>query len=83
MSAQAGIAVSEAKDVLVAPRRAVRTIGGQTTVDKVDSGGQVQGVPVQVGRTFGSTVELLGGLQEGDVVAVYEGGTTAAANKQP
>jgi HlyD family secretion protein len=70
MTAEASIAVAEARDVLVAPRRAVRTVGGQTMVDKL-AGGQVEGVAVQVGRTFGSNVELLNGLQEGDVVAVY------------
>jgi multidrug efflux pump subunit AcrA (membrane-fusion protein) len=78
MTAQASFAVAEAKNVLVAPRRAIRNISGQTMVDKVDNGGQVLGVPVQIGRTFGSNLELLNGVQEGDVVAVYEG-TTAGA----
>jgi HlyD family secretion protein len=81
MTAQASIAVSEAKDVLVAPRRAIRTTGGQTTVDKLGSSGQVVGVPVQVGRTFGANVELLNGLQEGDVIAVYEPGLAAPTSK--
>jgi HlyD family secretion protein len=81
MTAQASMAIAEAKDVLVSPRRAIRTISGQTTVDKLSSGGQVQAVPVQIGRTFGSNVELVSGLQEGDVVAVYEAGITAAPNK--
>jgi multidrug efflux pump subunit AcrA (membrane-fusion protein) len=81
MTAQASFAVAEAKNVLVAPRRSIRTISGQTMVDKVDNGGQVQGVPVQVGRTFGSNLELLNGVQEGDVIAVYDG--TTAGVKQP
>ena len=78
MSAQASIPLAEAKDVLVAPRRAIRTVGGQTVVDKLAGDGQVQDVPVKVGRTFGTQVELLDGLKEGDVVAVYEGITAGA-----
>jgi hypothetical protein len=75
------MAIAEAKDVLVSPRRAIRTISGQTMVDKLSGGGQVQAVPVQIGRTFGLNVELVSGLQEGDVVAVYEAGITAAPIK--
>lgn len=82
MTAQASLALTEAKDVLVAPRTAIRTAGGQTLVDKLDTSNHVQGVPVQVGRTFGNNVELLGGVQEGDVLAVYNG-VTAAAPKLP
>jgi multidrug efflux pump subunit AcrA (membrane-fusion protein) len=81
MTAQASIAVAEAVDVLVAPRRAIRSVGGQTLVDKFDANGQVQAVPVQVGRTFGTSVELLNGVQTGDVVALYEGVT--ASPRQP
>jgi multidrug efflux pump subunit AcrA (membrane-fusion protein) len=81
MTAQATLSVAEAKDVLVAPRRAVRTVGGQTLVDKLGSDGQVQAVPVQVGRSYGLNVELLGGVQEGDVVAIYDPITASA--KQP
>jgi hypothetical protein len=50
-------------------------------VDKLGSSGQVVGVPVQVGRTFGANVELLNGLQEGDVIAVYEPGLAAPTSK--
>jgi multidrug efflux pump subunit AcrA (membrane-fusion protein) len=80
MTAQASVPVAEAKDVLVAPRRAVRTFSGGTLVDKLDADGQVQTVPVQLGRTFGANVELLGGVQEGDVVAVYEGVNAPSGN---
>ncbi|MDQ6670029.1 MAG: efflux RND transporter periplasmic adaptor subunit [Chloroflexota bacterium] len=81
MTAQASLSVAQATDVLVAPRRAIRTVAGQTLMDKLGPDGDLQAVPVQVGRGFGGNVELLGGLQEGDVVAIYDGVT--AATKQP
>jgi len=81
MTAQASMAVSEARDILVAPRRSVRTVGEQTVMDKIGADGQVHEVPVTIGRTFGTQVEVVGGVQEGDVVAVYEG--VAATLKQP
>ena len=39
---------------------------------------EAKGHKIVVGRTFGSQVELLDGLHEGDVVAVYEGLTAGA-----
>jgi multidrug efflux pump subunit AcrA (membrane-fusion protein) len=84
MTAQASLSVPQATDVLVAPRRAIRTVGGQTLLDKIGPDGQVQAVPVQVGRTSGANVELLSGVQEGDTVAIYDAAvTTASAPNQP
>jgi HlyD family secretion protein len=80
MTAQASLAVSEATDVLVAPRRAIRTSEGRTVVDKILPNGQVQDVGVTVGRTYGSDVEVIAGVHEGDVLAVYEGGLSATVN---
>ena len=77
MSAQASLPVMEAKDILAAPRGAIHTVSGQTMVDKVDGNNQVQSVPVQVGRTVGNNVELVAGVQEGDILAVYDGVTAA------
>ena len=83
MTAQASVTTDEAKNVLVAPSRAIRTVNGQTLMSKIGSDGQVQDTPVQVGRTYGTNVEVLGGVGEGDVVAVFDGTTprevTAAA----
>ncbi|MBV9134622.1 MAG: HlyD family efflux transporter periplasmic adaptor subunit [Chloroflexi bacterium] len=83
MTAQASVTTDEAKNVLVAPSRAIRTVNGQTLMSKIGSDGQVQDTPVQVGRTYGTNVEVLGGVGEGDVVAIFDGTTprevTAAA----
>jgi len=83
MTAQASVTTDEAKNVLVAPSRAIRTVNGQTLMSKIGSDGQVQDTPVQVGRTYGTSVEVLGGVGEGDVVAIFDGTTprevTAAA----
>jgi len=81
MTAQASFSMAQATDILVAPRRAIRTVAGQTLLDKVGPDGQVQSVPVQVGRTVGANVELLGGVREGEVVAIYD--PVTAAPKQP
>jgi multidrug efflux pump subunit AcrA (membrane-fusion protein) len=79
MTSQASVVVSEAKDVLVAPSRAIRSVGGQTLMTRLTGDGQMQDTPIQVGRTFGSNVELVGGVKEGDVVAVFDGSLAANA----
>lgn len=83
MTAEASFSVPQATDVLAAPRRAVRTVGGQTLLDKVAADGHVQAVPVRVGRSSGANVELLSGVQEGDVVAIYDAAVSAVAPAQP
>ena len=70
MTAQVSVSVVEAQDVLIAPREAVRTVDGQQVVSKVD-GDQVRDVTVQTGRTYGSRIELVHGVQEGDILAVF------------
>jgi HlyD family secretion protein len=82
MTAQASLSLAEARNVLTAPRRAIRSVSGQTVVDRVDADGQVQSAPVKVGRTYGANVEILEGVQEGDVVAVYEGVVTTSNIRQ-
>jgi len=67
-----GSASPGADQPLVAPRTAVRSVSGQSTVTKVDQSGQWQDVPVQLGRTSGGRVELLGGLQEGDKIVLFD-----------
>jgi membrane fusion protein (multidrug efflux system) len=70
MSAAVSVPVRNAPDVLYVPTSAIRTIGGQSLVTRVDSGGLVEETRVQLGETFGSNVEVLSGLSDGDVVAV-------------
>jgi macrolide-specific efflux system membrane fusion protein len=53
---------------LIAPRAAIQTVGGQSSVIRVDPGGQLENVPVQIGRSAGGSVELLGGVQDGDKI---------------
>jgi hypothetical protein len=70
MSAQVGITIGEAQDVLMAPRETVRTVNGQQLVSRID-GDKITDVVVQVGRTYGSQVELVDGVKEGDVLGVF------------
>jgi multidrug efflux pump subunit AcrA (membrane-fusion protein) len=65
MTAQVSLTDSDAA-TLIAPRAAVRTVGGQSTVTRIDPSGQTQSVQVQLGKSGGGNVELLGGVQEGD-----------------
>jgi multidrug efflux pump subunit AcrA (membrane-fusion protein) len=53
---------------LIAPRAAVQTSGGQSTVTKVDPNGDLENIQVQLGRSSGGNVELLGGVKEGDKI---------------
>ena len=52
MTAQVSLSNSDAA-TLIAPRAAVQTVAGQTSVTKVDAGGQLENVPVQLGRSAG------------------------------
>jgi multidrug efflux pump subunit AcrA (membrane-fusion protein) len=65
MTAQVNLS-SGGDTTLIAPRVAVQTVGGQSTVTKVDPNGQLENISVQIGRSAGGNVELLGGVQEGD-----------------
>ena len=69
MSAQADISTRQTDPVLIAPAAGVAEKDGETVVYKVVD--DVTAVtPVRPGRRMGSVVEILDGLQEGDVVAV-------------
>ena len=78
MSADITVSRGDASPALVVPRTALRSAGGRTVVTTIDGGGQPHDTPVQVGRTLGSGVEVLSGVNEGDTVAVYEPTTVAA-----
>ncbi len=76
MNADAEIGVMSVKDVLTLPTSAVKTAGtGTGTVTILDAGKPVSW-DVQVGATDGSKYEILGGLGEGDEVAVVKKTTT-------
>jgi macrolide-specific efflux system membrane fusion protein len=66
MTAQVSVKDSGAA-TLIAPRAAVQTVGGQSSVTKIDPNGQTESVQVQLGKSGGGDVELVGGsVQEGD-----------------
>jgi HlyD family secretion protein len=71
MTAQVNVPLKEAKDILVVPREALRGPEGQKVASRIGPDGRIQEAQVQTGHTYGTEVELLGGLDEGDVVAVY------------
>jgi HlyD family secretion protein len=79
MNADAEIAVMSVKNVLTLPTSAVKTSGtGTGTVTILDEGTPIAW-DVQLGATDGSKYEILGGLGEGDQVAVAKKTTTATA----
>jgi macrolide-specific efflux system membrane fusion protein len=71
MTAQVVVSSSTGDQVLIAPRAAIHTVGGQSTVTRLDTNGQTQDVPVQLGRSSGGNVELVGGIQEGDKIVMF------------
>jgi multidrug efflux pump subunit AcrA (membrane-fusion protein) len=72
MNADAEIGVMSVKNVLTLPTSAVKTSGtGTGTVTILDNGKPVTW-DVQVGATDGAKYEILGGLGEGDEVAVVK-----------
>jgi HlyD family secretion protein len=79
MNADAEIAVMSVKNVLTLPTSAVKTSGtGTGTVTILDAGTPISW-DVQLGATDGSKYEILGGLGEGDQVAVAKKASTTAA----
>jgi macrolide-specific efflux system membrane fusion protein len=56
-------------DVLVVPTAAISTQNGQAIVQLSKDGGTVA-TPVKVGRVFGTTTEILSGLNDGDSVVI-------------
>jgi multidrug efflux pump subunit AcrA (membrane-fusion protein) len=71
MTAQVSVNIGDNSNMLLAPRQAVRSVDGQQVVSKVDGDGQVRDVPVHVGRSDGTDVQIVDGLREGDILAVY------------
>jgi RND family efflux transporter MFP subunit len=79
MAALLSLTLREAPNVLYLPSNTIRQSGANTLVSRLETDGRVTDVPIQVGSTYGSDVEITGGLNEGDVVAVFRsGGTTVA-----
>jgi multidrug efflux pump subunit AcrA (membrane-fusion protein) len=62
--------LEERKDTLVVPFRAVETEGGQAYLTRVTASGSER-VAVTLGLITDTQIEILSGIEEGDVVTVY------------
>lgn len=84
MSARADIIVAQKPDALLAPVTAVFDTGADLIV-YVSRGGRSEPRPVEVGESDGTSVEILSGVSEGDVLMLVEPHTTRAvsAPQQP
>jgi HlyD family secretion protein len=64
--------IEQRTDTLMVPFRAIETEGGQAYVTRVtDSGREAERVEVMMGLITDIQVEILSGIEEGDVVTVY------------
>jgi macrolide-specific efflux system membrane fusion protein len=83
-STTAVVTIAEAQNVLRIPSAALRTAGGQRTV-QVQVNGQPQERQVEVGITGGGFVEIRTGLQAGDQVVITTTTTnsTSGTGNQP
>jgi RND family efflux transporter MFP subunit len=81
MAALLSVSLREAPNVLYLPANTIRQSNGTSLVSRLETDGKVTDVPIQIGSTYGSDVEITGGLTEGDVVAVFRTGGTTVANQ--
>jgi HlyD family secretion protein len=70
MTINATFQIEERKDTLIVPFRAVETEGGQAYVTRVTDSGNER-VAVTLGLITDTQVEILSGIEQGDVVTVY------------
>jgi len=70
MSVRLDIITEGVTGVLVIPNEAVRMADGKQVVDVLDDAGSVRTVPVTLGMTDGSTVEVTDGLGSGQRVVL-------------
>jgi len=79
MTANVNIITDERDNVLMAPNRAVRTVGRQKMATVLIEGNEMQ-VPIVTGMSGDTNTEIVSGLNEGDVVVI--GATTASQNNR-
>lgn len=77
MTANLAVAVDRRDNVLLLPTRAVRTQGNQKTATVLYKGQSIS-VPLSVGLTSDTQVEITSGLQEGDQVVLNQTQTTTS-----
>ncbi len=78
MTANLDIAVDQRQNVLIIPTRAVRTQGNAKMVTVLYKGLQIQ-TPVTLGLQSDTSVEVMNGLQEGDVLVLNQTTTTSSS----
>ncbi|MHB9003052.1 MAG: efflux RND transporter periplasmic adaptor subunit [Coriobacteriia bacterium] len=74
MTVRLDIITERAADVLMIPNEAVRMADGKQVVDVLDKAGAARTVPVTLGMTDGSSVEVAGGLEAGQRVVLAGAG---------
>jgi macrolide-specific efflux system membrane fusion protein len=70
MSANVSVTTASATNVVAVPSTALYGTTGSYTVHELNSAGQVQSVPVQVGLISTSLAEITSGVAVGDTVVV-------------
>lgn len=68
MSISANIIIDSVSDVLTVPSAAVKTVGGKSYVQIMNSSGKIERKIVETGLTDDATIEIKSGLSEGDKV---------------
>ena len=64
--------IEQRNDILMVPFRAIETEGGQAYLTRVtDSGREAERVAVTMGLITDTQIEILSGIEEGDVITVY------------
>ncbi|MBI5652164.1 MAG: efflux RND transporter periplasmic adaptor subunit [Chloroflexi bacterium] len=76
MTCNLSIIVESRENVLIVPTRAVRSQGNQRIVT-VMSGDKPTSVPVRTGLSSDSSIEIVSGLNEGDVIVISQTTTTS------
>ena len=80
MSSEMNIVIKESNNALLVPIQAVKSKGGKYTVS-VKSGNETKEVEVEVGLQNSSSVEIVSGLKQGDIV-VYKQATQSNKSSQ-
>jgi len=80
MSSEMNIVIKESNNALLVPIQAVKSKGGKYTVS-VKSGDETKEVEVEVGLQNSSSVEIVSGLKQGDIV-VYTQATQSNKSSQ-
>lgn len=83
MTAQISAVEQQASNILFVPANAIRPVNGQSIVTLVNTSGQTKDTPVQIGNTFGDKIEIVSGLQDGDVIMLPSQTSPVSASAKP